>query len=559
MTKINPLTESLYLPTNHFPLSTPLIQPVNSSSYSLVVNDNGDFQAITNSSPSFRVGLFESTRRIENLQDPNLEAALTSISEENIRKDLGYIAADERGGRDTPSEGLTQTAEYLKARLIEHGWQPGASANSYLYPYRLWGFGQFKISPDDLLEGDTSLLPRTNHAEITELTLEHGRTTANLAYGEDYFYTQLSGNHNAKITGELINVGFGFAEYFEDMHQKFNLKDKWVVCLDSSKVSPHERRELAKKYGAKGLIVLPNPKESSGYLAQKLSHYSHLAKEGELPIRFDEGLNEIYLTENGAAKFLPFLNQTFLTQRRSFLPFLPQPTKEVTVTDKRVLRNPFTAVEADNVIGFWEGSDPELKKEVIIISAHYDHVGKKWGRIYNGADDNGSGTVALLQLIEAIKIRNPERSIMIMWLSGEEKGLLGSAAWAKNPYFPEGFKPILNINVDMVGRNADDHMLITPTKKHRAYNGLTPIAMKIAPLEGITTIESADPYHYRTDSAEIGKVNGGIPTVFVTSGLHDDYHQPSDTAEKINYNKLWRNTRWVLRIVNALQADELDL
>ena len=211
----------------------------------------------------------------------------------------------------------------------------------------------------------------------------------------------------------------------------------------------------------------------------------------------------------------------------------------------------------ENVCGIWPGTD--LKDEVIILSAHYDHVGVTGGEIFNGADDNGSGTCGLLAVAEALTHYGPmRRTIMLMWVSAEEKGLLGSAAWTKNPWLPEGMKAIANVNIDMIGRNAPAQLHITPTSEHDAYNGLTKVAERNAPLEGFPVLGSADAYWNRSDHANFSR-NMGLPVAFLFSDVHEDYHKSTDTPDKIDYDKIRRVSRLVVRMLHDLQADQLDL
>jgi Zn-dependent M28 family amino/carboxypeptidase len=210
------------------------------------------------------------------------------------------------------------------------------------------------------------------------------------------------------------------------------------------------------------------------------------------------------------------------------------------------------------VCGFWPGSDPELSKEVIIVSAHYDHVGTKNGVVYNGADDNGSGTCGLLALAEALSHYGPmRRSVMLMWVSGEEKGLWGSKAWTENPWLPEGCRAVCDINIDMIGRNAPDKLLITPSKSHDKYNGLTRLAESVCGLEGFAKLGSADSYYERSDHFNFARM--GIPAAFLFSDVHEDYHKPTDKPEKIDNDKIRRVVRLVLRMLDGLQTDRLNL
>jgi hypothetical protein len=232
----------------------------------------------------------------------------------------------------------------------------------------------------------------------------------------------------------------------------------------------------------------------------------------------------------------------------------------VVFTDTRTDNGADGTLEAEDVCAFWPGSDPVLSKEVIIISAHYDHVGTSpAGVVFNGADDNGSGTTGLLQLAEALTVNGPmRRSVFLIWVSGEEKGLWGSKAWCSAPTLPEGHRAICDINIDMIGRNAPDFLLITPTKARKGdYNGLTRLAEALGGKEGFPTLGSADAYWTRSDQFNFATLK--IPVAFLFNGEHEDYHQPTDDPEKIDCDKIRRVARLVLRMIDGLQADKLDL
>lgn len=216
-------------------------------------------------------------------------------------------------------------------------------------------------------------------------------------------------------------------------------------------------------------------------------------------------------------------------------------------------------VVLENVCALWPGNDPSLADEWILLSAHYDHLGARGDTIYNGADDNGSGSMALLALAGALAEYGPmRRSVFLIWVSGEEKGLWGSMAWTLDPELPDGVRPVCNINVDMVGRNGPGRLNITPTRNHQAYNGLSRLAERLGPREGFPSLGSADAYWLRSDQVNFSR-NLKIPVAFFFAGEHEDYHQPGDTADKIDYDKVRRVARLVLRMVYAMQEDELVL
>ena len=212
-------------------------------------------------------------------------------------------------------------------------------------------------------------------------------------------------------------------------------------------------------------------------------------------------------------------------------------------------------IRGENVLGYIEGTD--LKDELIIITAHYDHLGKHDTLLFNGADDDGSGTVAIMEIAEAFMLakrdgKGPRRSILIMPVSGEEKGLLGSKYYTDNPVFPLR-KTIANLNIDMIGRIDNMHLdgnyvylIGSDMLSKELHNISEKINKKHIGLELDYTYNTEDDphrYYYRSDHYNFAKNN--IPVIFYFNGVHEDYHKTTDTIEKIDFNKIEKITRFV--------------
>lgn len=212
--------------------------------------------------------------------------------------------------------------------------------------------------------------------------------------------------------------------------------------------------------------------------------------------------------------------------------------------------------DSENVLAFIKGS--EKPDEIIVISAHYDHVGTKDGEIYNGADDDGSGTVAVLEIAQAFKIakdrgNGPKRSILFLNLTGEEIGLMGAKYYAENPVFPLE-NTVANLNIDMIGRvdekytdNPNYIYLIGADKLSKELHQISEnVNATYTNLElDYTYNDESDPnrYYYRSDHYHFAKNN--IPVIFYFNGVHEDYHQPTDTPDKINYKLLAKRAQLV--------------
>lgn len=212
--------------------------------------------------------------------------------------------------------------------------------------------------------------------------------------------------------------------------------------------------------------------------------------------------------------------------------------------------------ESENVVAFIKGS--EKPNEFIVISAHYDHIGVSGKEIFNGADDDASGTVAVLEIAEAFQLASnaghgPKRSILFINLTAEEKGLYGSKWYVKNPIFPLNHH-VTNLNIDMIGRVDDKHKnnpnyiyLIGSNKLSRELHRVSEeVNTKLSQLTLDYTFNDENypnRFYYRSDHYNFAKNN--IPIIFYFNGVHEDYHKTTDTADKINYEVLTKRTKLV--------------
>ncbi len=488
----------------------------------------------------------------------SLAKALDSVSAEKIRSDEFFIASDELGGRDTPSLGQRVAARYIRARLERLGWKPGAR-EGFLFPYPL---EQRKIDEAG-----------------SKIEWQRGEEKGELHFGSDYFLASIK---ELSASGEVVFCGDGGKADFA----KAEVSGKWALCFDDG-TEMRKLRAPAHLAGAIGVILAPGPGYSGEPYEKRFARDVERLRRGSFsPLRREkpaasaerspdraEAVNgpiEVKLVNaplpGGASKRDPAKDDVFPEVMlgsgavSGLLGAAGAPevgtALGVTLSETRKMPGP---IDVEDVCGFWPGADPALAKEAIVISAHYDHVGTQHGVVYNGADDNGSGTCGLMAIAEALVSYGPmRRSVMLIWVSGEEKGLWGSAAWTRDPWLPGDAKPICDINIDMIGRNAPEKLLITPTKSLPQYNGLVRIAEQVAPLEGFPQLGSCDEYWSRSDQMNFSQ-NLKIPVTFLFSDIHADYHQPTDKPDKIDNDKIRRVVRMVLRMLEDLQADDLHL
>jgi Zn-dependent M28 family amino/carboxypeptidase len=209
---------------------------------------------------------------------------------------------------------------------------------------------------------------------------------------------------------------------------------------------------------------------------------------------------------------------------------------------------------APNVVAVLRGSDPVLRNEYVVLSAHMDHVGVgepvNGDSIYNGADDDASGTAALVEIAEAmasLPVR-PRRSVIFLHVSGEEKGLLGSRWYSDHPTVPLQ-QIVANVNIDMISRNSPDTVVVIG----KDYSTLGAVVNRVGARHPELRLTAADDiwpeerFFFRSDHFNFARKE--IPAIFFFTGVHEDYHRPSDTVEKIDSDKAMRVTRLIFHTV----------
>ena len=255
-----------------------------------------------------------------------------------------------------------------------------------------------------------------------------------------------------------------------------------------------------------------------------------------------------------------FINQKSLST--AFLKSLKRNAKKKIQVKGSLNTNP-SFISTENVIALVEGSDSILKNEVVVISAHYDHLGIKENKTYYGADDNGSGTSALLELASAFQKakedgKQPKRSILFIAFTGEELGLLGSTFYTDNPLVSLD-NTVANINIDMIGRKTKDYeldsnLMVYMIGANRLSTELDSVIKKtnsdytnMILDEEYNDVNEPQNLYYRSDHYNFAK--NGIPSCFFFGGFHRDYHKPTDTIEKISFEKIAQISRLVFHAV----------
>lgn len=455
-------------------------------------------------------------------------AGLSAIAGERITAErafahIAFLASDEMRGRDTPSPELEITAEYLAERFQELGLDPAGDEGSFI---QRWPFEQILLNTVE-----------------SEARARVGDWERSWAYGREYF--ALPGPDGGT--------------------------DGSVVYAPSPSSAAQGLPQEAR--GRTLLVSLPDglgPDFGAVIQAGMQAGVSGVA----LIMDEETGESDIYqiagAVEGGAIQPMPFpiigislergeeiLRQGGVEPRGARDP--PEYLENVRVTFRTVFDQESHTVP--NVVASLRGSDPELAGTYVVLTAHFDHVGvgppdERGDSIFNGADDNASGTAALLKTAAAFAAlpEAPARSILFLAVSGEEKGLLGSQYYAGSPTVPEG-SMIANLNMDMVGRNHPD----TVFGIGEEYTSLGDLARTVArehPELGLTIASDPEPEEQiflRSDHFSF--VQHGIPALMFTTWLHDDYHAPSDTPNRIDAEKVARIARLAFLLTHRVAQD----
>ncbi len=474
------------------------------------------------------------------VSESELQEMAAGITAGELKAHLEIISSDAYEGRETGTAGQKKAASYLADYYESLGVAPVVNGS--------W-FQQYPLKK-------TSYLKSTANEGIREFKMIQ----------DFYAFSSEPGDLQAK---DFVFVGYGISEGKYNDYKNVDVKGKAVMFMDAEPINSKgishitgkdavsdwvmefsKKHDQAAKQGASMIIVVNmDYDEYIGrvryWLEQapmRLDNPKRPEEEGGLPVVFisPKMANEL-LSANGKT-----IEQLQKWINRKGKPKSFQTKSELVFHMKREEEK----LNAENVLCFIEGSDPVLKNEIVVISAHYDHIGIVNGQINNGADDDGSGTVSALEIAEAFvdakkNGHGARRSILILNVSGEEKGLLGSEWYSDFPVFPLE-NTVCDLNIDMIGRKDDQHTdgkyvyLIgsdkLSTELHALSEKCNSTYTKLA-LD-YTYNDPADPnrFYYRSDHYNFAKHN--IPVIFYFSGVHADYHKPGDDVEKIMFDKM---------------------
>ncbi len=479
-------------------------------------------------------------------QSSAISKAAGSITEEDFYNRVSVIAHDSMMGRDTPSPGLDKTARWVAEEFRRFGLEPAGDHGSFLQEYTIQ-----QVVPD--LENSVI---RVSGGE----ELKFGRDVTS-AFGTPPD-EEVTGGVSVLVGGSLPE---GLAEE--------EIRDRHLVVLPPEEMGVESRRAQMQMLSAllaaaPASIMLVNRQPDN--LWNRAADLQGRQAQSRLPGQAGRGgfPTILNLRESSLVRVLERASIT--------LPTLPEdpaapgqihplPGLEFIIAARtRVI----SEERAPNTVGILEGSDPMLKREYLVFSAHMDHVGvgrpnAEGDSIFNGADDDASGTAAVVELAEAFAMLDPapKRSIIFLAVSGEEKGLWGSSHFASSPPVPAEAM-VANVNADMIARNWPDSIVVIGKEHSDLGQTLERVSeahpeLNMVPMDDIWPEEN---FYGRSDHFNFARK--GIPILFFFNGPHEDYHQPTDELQNINAEKAARITRLMfylgLEVANAPERPQWD-
>ncbi len=508
----------------------------------------------------------ESTSEVVSAHGPVMGQAdfAETINAADLKIHLMTIAGDEYMGRETGKEGQKMAARYISEHFKKLGIEgPVKGAKNSYYQQVPLQEGGWNESP-------------TIEIDDMEFTFL------------DDFYAWPEQEGMKLNADEIVFLGYGIEDEKYNDYKGVDVKGKVIVLMQGEPqkdgkylLSGTEERSnwskdrnykfgTAKKKGAKAIMSIDKD------LKENMGRWGHYLKQRSMKLQTEESEEfppYVYISPEMADKIL---NSKKLAKSKKKI---AKKMKAKSFSEsKSIAFNVGKDVEtfnSENVLGYMEGTD--LKDELIVVTSHYDHLGAEDGdrRIYNGADDDGSGTVAVLEIAEAFAKAKaagygPRRSILFMTVTAEEKGLLGSAHYSDNPVFPLE-NTVANLNIDMVGRIDKDHdngdyvyiigSNMLSTELHAINEQMNKEFTNILLDYEYNDKDDPNRFYYRSDHYNFAKHN--IPIIFYFNGTHEDYHKPTDTPDKIAYNALQNRARLVFhtawKLANQDKRIEVDV
>ncbi|MEO8200416.1 MAG: M28 family peptidase [Gemmatimonadota bacterium] len=451
---------------------------------------------------------------IAKAQNRSLDGAAATITESDVARRIRIIADDSMMGRDTPSRGLELTAQYVADEFKRFGLTPGGENGTWFQRYNVM---RARLNPAASHVGFMAAGSHL-HAELSR--------DARYLYG---------GIPAGEVGGPAI-IFSGTWDTTTTLGEQVKDRVALVVIDRSQGPMPENGSRLLRaliQARPKGIVVVSN--RDSATFATEIGRTSNprLSLEGmqssSVPVVEVHQRAIGDLLRQAGVDLSALRGSAAWTQKD-----LPGLTVMIDLEQEVIER-----VSAPNTIGLLEGTDPKLKAEFLVFSAHMDHIGISSGQadsINNGADDDGSGTVGVVELAEAFSQARPRRSVLFITVSGEEKGLWGSQYFSEHPTVPIA-NVVADLNIDMIGRNWKD-TIVAIGKEHSNLGTTLNRVNQSHPELRMNAIDDRWPqenFYFRSDHYNFARK--GVPILFFFNGTHPDYHRPSDSPDKIDAEK----------------------
>ncbi|MDE1176232.1 MAG: M28 family peptidase [Edaphobacter sp.] len=492
---------------------------------------------------------------------PAIDRAADLIREQDIRADITFLASDALAGRNSTSHEDRIATDFIASEFLRLGLKPIGDNGTY--------FQEMEILTGNVDHGHTTL----------EATI--GGTKKAFAFGSD-FQTVRQSIRNTNSCGRLVFAGYGIdaPEYGYNDFANIDVKGKIAIIflrepqandpsakmmgtLDSYHAFNWQKLEELRRRGAAGLLIVQDrvprnvkPIPPTSPRPAVTTSYALAGEMWDIPT---------FLVKRDVADQLLSPGGKTADTLQAAIDHSLQPQSFDLPQGSACLNKAFTEIESHkgrNVVAMLEGSDPRLKAETIILTAHHDHMGESGGHIYHGADDNASGVSGILSVARALTLGNihPKRSILFISYDAEERIFLGSYFYVTHPLIPLA-RTVATINLDMIGRDENDANWPVPPDQNRnmvnvlgtRYNpGLRAVIDRENKPEHLKLdykMDTVDPDSLWSRSDHFWFAPLHIPQVEFQTGLHPDYHTENDTADRINYPKTTRIDRLVFRSV----------
>lgn len=446
-------------------------------------------------------------------QDKVAEKFATTITPEDLKSKLSVIASAQMEGRETAMPGQKKAATYIEDFFKKLKLEPGDS-------------GKYQMAFPVYIDSITSATFTANGN--------------NFSLGDDFTPAGSKISSGSFQISNVVFAGKGIKDSAHNDYDNLDVKNKWVMIDPSGEQSPrliNQRIMLAPQYNAAGLLIVSDNFPRKNFKAK-----------GNMYTTQQNGLTipAFFISKKLAAAILNTSADSTTTK------------KDYTTNVAINLEKSTTNLQSTDVIGVLPGTDK--KSEYVFVTGHYDHLGKRDSVIYYGADDDGSGTTSVLEIAQAFadardKGFKPRRTMVFMTVSGEEKGLWGSKYYTDHPVFPLDSTSV-DLNIDMVGRRdpsrnyGDSTNYVYTIGEDKLSSDLMHISDSVNNTYSHLELDRKfndpnDPnrFYYRSDHYNFA--SKGVPIIFYFNGTHADYHKPTDTIEKINFDDMAKRVKLV--------------